>query len=103
MVDFIDGQRGVHGVEPICATLPIAPSTYYQHKLRESDPERAPQRVRRDAQLRGEIQQVWQQNMSVYGARKVWRELKRLGVRVARCTVERLMSAMGLRLSLIHI
>ena len=55
MVDFIDGQRGVHGVEPICATLPIAPSTYYQHKLRESDPER----VRRDAQLRGEIQQVW--------------------------------------------
>jgi|TARA_B100000949_G_scaffold57852_1_gene51021 putative transposase len=97
MVDFIDGQRGVHGVEPICATLPIAPSTYYQHKLRESDPERAPQRVRRDAQLRGEIQQVWQQNMSVYGARKVWRELKRLGVRVARCTVERLMSAMGLR------
>ena len=97
MVDFIDQRREDDGVESICATLPIAPSTYYEQKVRNADPSRMPQRVRRDAELRHQIQRVWEQNMSVYGAQKVWRQLNREGISVARCTVERLMRAMGLR------
>jgi transposase InsO family protein len=97
MVSFIDGHRKVYGVGPICATLPIASSTYYEQKARQADPERAPLRVRRDVQLRGEIRRVWEENLKVYGARKVWRQLNREGIAVARCTVERLMRAMGLK------
>jgi len=97
MVSFIDEHRKVYGVGPICATLPIAPSTYYEQKTRQADPERAPLRVRRDAELRGEIRQVWEENLKVYGARKVWRQLNREGISVARCTVERLMRAMRLK------
>ena len=94
---FISEHREVYGVEPICKVLPIAPSTYYEHKTRESHPESAPPRVRRDAFLRDKIKRVWDENFEVYGARKVWRELNREGIRVARCTVERLMRGMGLR------
>jgi putative transposase len=97
VVKFIDEQRGDYGVESICTVLPIAPSTYYEYKARESDLDRVPVRARRDAWLRTEIQRVWEENFSVYGPRKVWRELKRQGISVARCTVERLMRAMGLR------
>ena len=96
MVAFIDDHRGEQGVEPICAQLPIAPSTYYEHKARAVDPERRPERVKRDAGLRVEIGRVWKENLSVYGQRKVWRQLGREGVDVARCTVERLMREMGL-------
>ena len=96
MVAFIDQQREVHGVEPICEQLPIAPSTYYEHRAREADPERLPDRAKRDAKLRVEIDRVWKENLSVYGAKKVWRQLRREQIEAARCTVERLMRQMGL-------
>jgi transposase InsO family protein len=97
MVDFIDIHRGEHGVEPICRQLPIAPSTYHAHVARRAEPERRSARAKRDAQLLEAIREVWEDNFKVYGARKVWRELWRRGVTVARCTVERLMRAEGLR------
>jgi transposase InsO family protein len=96
MVAFVDAHRAEYGVEPICAELPIAPSTYYEHKARQADPGRLPRRVQRDAELCTSIQRVWGENFRVYGARKVWRQLRREGVSVARCTVERLMGRMGL-------
>jgi transposase InsO family protein len=96
MVSFIDAQREHSGVEPICRQLPIAPSVYYESKAREADPSRLPERARRDAVLREQIERVWKENLSVYGARKVWLALRREGVEVARCTVERLMRRMGL-------
>jgi putative transposase len=97
MVQFIDEHRETYGVEPICAQLPIAPSVYYEAKAREKDPRRNPARVARDAELREAIERVWKENFGVYGARKVWLQLNREGVRVARCTVARLMRRMGLR------
>jgi transposase InsO family protein len=97
MVSFIDAHRDEYGVEPICAELPIAPSTYYEQKVREADPERRPPRLRRDEMLEAEIRRVWEENFRVYGARKVWRQLNRDGIEVARCTVERLMRQMGLK------
>jgi putative transposase len=96
MVAFIDDHREEYGVEPICAVLPIAPSTYYYHKAREADPQRRPERAKRDEQLRVEIQRVWKDNFRVYGVRKVWRQLNREGRIVARCTVARRMSDMRL-------
>ncbi len=96
MVMYIDDHRGLHGVEPICTVLPIAPSTYYEQKAREADPERLPPRAKRDAVLRDHIRRVWQENFQVYGVRKVWRQLHREGIAVARCTVARLMREMGL-------
>jgi putative transposase len=96
MVAFIDEHRGVYGVEPICAELPIAPSTYFEQKARQADPSRLPARAQRDAALRPEITRVWQANRSLYGAKKVWKQLKREQIAVARCTVERLMGAMGM-------
>jgi transposase InsO family protein len=97
MVSFIDDQREAYGVEPICRVLPIAPSTYFEQRAREVDPARLPRRWVRDGELRVEIERVWKQNQSVYGARKVWKQLKREGFVVARCTIERLMAAMGLQ------
>jgi len=97
MVSFIDTHRGEHGVEPICEELQIAPSTYYEHKARQADPEQLPPRMQRDRKLVPEIRRVYEQNFSVYGARKVWRQLQRESVVVARCTVERLMRALGLQ------
>ena len=97
MVRFVDDHRDAYGVEPICQMIPIAPSTYYEHKARQADPSRWPARVQRDATLRDEIQRVWDENQQVYGAEKIWRQLRRENVTVARCTVERLMRQMGLR------
>jgi len=96
MIAFIDAHRAEYGVESICKQLPIAPSTYCEHKSRQADPSRLPHRVQRDAQLSGSIRRVWDENFQVYGARKVWRQLRREGVPVARCTVERLMRRAGL-------
>jgi transposase InsO family protein len=96
MVGFIDDHRDTYGVEPICRVLPIAPSIYHEHKARQADPSRLPERAVRDAGLREEIERAWKENRSVYGARKVWLQLKREGFAVARCTVERLMRQMGL-------
>ena len=97
MIAYIDDHKDCYGVEPICAVLPIAPSTYYEHKAREADSRRVPPRVQRDQVLSGEVRRVWEENFRVYGARKVWRQLNREGIEVARCTVERLMRAMGLQ------
>ena len=80
MVSFIDDHRGEYGVEPICEVLPIAPSTYYEHRARQTDPARLPARAKRDAVLRGEIRRVWDENFQVYGARKVWKQLNRAQV-----------------------
>ncbi len=97
MVAFIDDHRADYGVESICTVLPIAPSTYYEAKARETDPTLLPARTKRDAELREHIQRVWDENRQVYGARKVWLQLRREKIDVARCTVERLMRAMGLQ------
>jgi putative transposase len=96
MIAFIDEHRTVHGVEPICRVLPIAPSTYHAHVARRADPGKAPPRARRDAELSQAIRRVFEDNFGVYGVRKVWRQLGREGIKVARCTVARLMRAMGL-------
>jgi putative transposase len=95
-VSFIDEHRVDHGVEPICKQLPIAPSTYYEHKLREADPDRISDRGKRDQWLEVEVQRVWDENKQVYGIRKVWRQLKRENIEAARCTVERLMKRLGI-------
>jgi transposase InsO family protein len=96
MIAFIDDQRAVHGVEPICKVLPIAPSTYHAHEAQRRDPLRLSARARRDLALRVEVRRVFDANYRVYGVRKVWRQLQREGFDVARCTVARLMRAMGL-------
>lgn len=96
MIAFIDEHQGKHGVEPICRVLPIAPSTYRRHAARRADPAKLPQRAKRDERLKIEVQRVFEENFSVYGVRKVWRQLRREGVEVARCTVARLMRQMGL-------
>jgi putative transposase len=97
MVSFIVTHRAADGVEPICRVLPMAPSTYYEHAARRANSEMRPARAKRDAELRDRIDRVWRENFRVYGVRKVWRQLTRDGVEVARCTVERLMRAMGLQ------
>ena len=96
MIAFIDDHRPVYGVEPICRVLPIAPSTYREHTARRRNPARLRARARRDEILRTEIRRVWEENFRVYGVRKVWRQLRREGIAVARCTTARLMRQMGL-------
>ena len=96
-VAFIDAHRTTYGVEPICAVVRIAPSTYYEAKARQADPMRRPARAQREARLTPEIDRVWRANRRVYGAKKVWKQLAREGIPVARCTVARLMKALGLR------
>jgi putative transposase len=97
MVSFIDEHREQHGVEPICRQLPIAPSTYHEHKAQGVDPSRRSKRAKRDARLQEEIERVWNEHFGVYGARKVWHQLHREEIPVARCTVEKLMRRIGLR------
>ncbi len=97
MVAFIDAQRDAYGVEPMCAVLPIAPATYFRHKRCQADPDQRSPRTQRDAWLMTQIQRVWDENFAVYGPRKVWQQLGREGIVVARCTVERLMRPMGLQ------
>ena len=74
---FIDAHRGTYGVEPICEVLPIAPATYFRHKTEQAHPARRSERAQRDDWLTTQIQQVWDENFGVYGARKVWRQLTR--------------------------
>ena len=97
MVSFIDAHRGMHGVEPICSVLPIAPSTYYSHLAKRADPARQSDRARRDDALRPEILRVFEENYRVYGVRKVWRQLRREGFDIARCSVGRLMKGLGIQ------
>jgi putative transposase len=94
---FIDEHRGAYGVEPICKVMQIAPSTYWLHAQRQAKPELRPERSRRGDVLANEVRRVWQANMQVYGMRKVWRQLHREGLEVARCTVARLMRRQGLQ------
>jgi putative transposase len=92
MMRYIEANKERHGVEPICSVLPIAPSTYYVTKTRPPST-----RKQRDEKLKAEIARVHAINFGVYGARKVWHQLRREGIEVARCTVERLMREMGLQ------
>lgn len=93
---LVDTLRDEHGVGPVCHELDIAPSTYYRHQQLCRYPEKRSQRIQRDDQLKPEIQRVYDENHSVYGVRKVWRQLLREGITVARCTVARLMTVMRL-------
>jgi transposase InsO family protein len=97
MIGFIDDHREAYGVEPICQVLPIAPSTYHDHAAKRRDPAKLSARAKRDQALRPEIARVFTENFAVYGARKVWRQLNRENIPVARCTVERLMADLGLQ------
>ncbi len=97
MATYIDENKDRFGVEPICNVVPIAPSTYYEHKAKQRDPTRRSDREKRDAVLKPEIERVWQENFKVYGARKVWLQLNREAIDVARCTVARLMKIIGIQ------
>ena len=97
MKAFIDEHRNDYGVEPMCRVLPIAPSTYFAHAAKKAHPDLRSERVKRDEALSRDIRRVFDENFRVYGARKVWLQLKREGFTAAKCTVERLMKAMGLR------
>lgn len=94
---FIDEHRDLYGVESICSVLPIAPSTFYEQEARRRDPALLPARAKRDIELRPQIDRVWHENEEVYGVKKTWKQLKREGFDVARCTVARLMRDLGLR------
>ena len=97
MVDFVDEHRDEHGVEPICKVLPIAPSTFHRHRAERENPKLRCARKKRDEALTPKIKRVWDESFGgVYGAKKVWRQLRLDGVDVARCTIERLMRKMGL-------
>jgi putative transposase len=97
MVSFIDTHREDYGVESICEELPIAPSTYYAWKVRERAPDKRSQRAQRDELLQTAIGRVYTEHFGVYGVRKVWRQLLREGLSVARCTVTRLMQKLSLK------
>jgi putative transposase len=96
MIAFIDDHRQVHGVEPICKVLPIAPSTYYAHVTKRDDPGKLSARARRDRALEPEIVRVFKANFEVYGVKKIWHQMVRERFDIARCTVARLMRGMGL-------
>ena len=97
MIAFIDDHRGAYGVEPICKVLPIAPSTYHDHAAKRANPEKLSARAKRDTALKPAITRVFAENFGVYGVRKVWRQLRREGFTLARCSVERLMAELGLQ------
>ena len=97
MIAFIDDHRGAHGVEPIYRVLPIAPSTYHDHMAKRADPAKMSVRARRDMAMKVEVARVFAENFRVYGVRKVWRQMRREGFEVARCTVERLMRSLDLQ------
>jgi len=95
--EFVEQHRERFGVEPICKALQVAPSAYWREAARRRDPALCPARRQRDAALLTEIERVWNANMRVYGADKIWKQLRRENFAVARCTVERLMRRRGLR------
>lgn len=97
MVDFIDVNKQEYGIEPICRVLPIAPSTYHRAKDLESYPEKRSLRSQHDDFYISEIKRIWQDSKCRYGARKVWQQMKADGLKVARCTIERLMRQHGLQ------
>jgi transposase InsO family protein len=94
---FVDEHRGQFGVEPICKVLQFAPSAYRRHAARQRDPALISRRAQLDSELKRHVRRVWDNNMQVCGADRVWKQMNREGIRVARCTVERLMRSMGLQ------
>ncbi|MFV3039884.1 IS3 family transposase (plasmid) [Escherichia coli] len=96
MMPLLDKLREQYGVGPVCSELHIAPSTYYHCQQQRHHPDKRSARAQHDDWLKKEIQRVYDENHQVYGVRKVWRQLLREGIRVARCTVARLMAVMGL-------
>ncbi|EEY5804350.1 TPA: IS3 family transposase [Escherichia coli] len=96
LMPLLDKLREQYGVGPVCSELHIAPSTYYHCQQQRHHPDKRCTRAQRDDWLKREIQRVYDENHQVYGVRKVWRQLLREGIRVARCTVARLMAVMGL-------
>lgn len=96
MIAFINQYRNQYGVESLGAVLPIAPSTYYRHRARDLNPDLLPNRLKQDQQLCLNIKRIWHDNFCVYGVRKVWYQMKREGIDVARCTIARLMKQLGL-------
>ncbi|WP_249582268.1 IS3 family transposase, partial [Escherichia coli] len=96
IMPLLDKLREQYGVGPVCSELHIAPSTYYHCQQQRHHPDKRSARAQRDDWLKREIRRVYDENHQVYGARKVWRQLLREGIRVARCTVARLMAVMRL-------
>ncbi|WP_432805272.1 IS3 family transposase [Escherichia coli] len=96
MMPLLDKLREQYGVGPVCSELHIAPSTYYHCQQQRHHPDKRSAHAQHDDWLKKEIQRVYDENHQVYGVRKVWRQLLREGIRVARCTVARLMAVMGL-------
>jgi putative transposase len=97
MYRCVDAHRATHGVESICKSLQIAPSGYWRHAARQRDPALRSERAKRDEQLSPHVQRVWDDNMRVYGVDKVYKQMNREAIAVARCTVERLMRRLGLQ------
>lgn len=95
-MSFIDRHREELGIEPICRELAVAPSSYHEHAARLADPSKRPARARRDDEVKAQIKRIHDNSSGLYGARKVWHQMRREGIKVAKCTVERLMRVMGL-------
>ena len=95
-MSFIDDHHTELGIEPICRELAIAPSSWHEHAARLADPEKRPARAQRDDEIRAQIGRVHEASFGLYSTRKVWHQLRREGIKVAKCTVERLMRGMGL-------
>lgn len=95
-MSFIDSHREELGIEPICRELAIAPSSYHEHAARLADPGKRSARARHDDKIKEQIKRVHDDSSGLYGTRKVWRQMRRDGIEVAKCTVERLMRTMGL-------
>ena len=96
MKGFIDQHRDTYGVEPICKVLQVAPPGYRRYEACQHNPALRPVRAQRDDRLLPQIERVWQANLQVCGADKVWHQFNREGIDVARCMVERLMKRLGL-------
>jgi len=97
MIQFIDDNKHLYGVELICRVLPIAPSTYHRKKYLANNPEKRSLRSQHDDYYVSEIKRIWQDSKCRYGVRKVWQQMKADGLKVARCTVERLMKQYGMQ------
>jgi transposase InsO family protein len=96
VMSFIDSHREELGIEPICRELAVAPSSYHEHAVRLADPGKRSVRARRDDEIKEQIKRVHDNSSGLYGTRKVWHQMRREGIKVAKCTVERPMRAMGL-------
>jgi len=96
VMSFIDSHRQELGIEPICRELAFAPSSYHEHAARLADPGKRSFRARRDDEIKEQIKRVHDDSSGLYGTRKVWHQMRREGIKVAKCTVERLMRVMGL-------